>query len=182
MDALPLMPGTTIEIRVHAHFPETLTPGAPLNLNPTNWKWVHCLTFPVDTLKRRGFSLRPYKWIRYATGTVIGAHGTLTTQCDSLDPINYDDDPPGESLDLYYQTAPEEKQRMFPIDPNLEKSSIITSSGTSHHYDNFREEVMERDGKKCVCTRVKDHRCDAVHFLPHSKGDMVWESLLVQPY
>ena len=93
MDALPVMPAP-IEIRVHAHFPEALTPGPPLNLNPTNWKWVHCLTFPVDTLKRREFSLRLYKWIRYATGTVIGAHGTLTTQCDSLDPINYDDDLP----------------------------------------------------------------------------------------
>jgi hypothetical protein len=95
-------PDASIEIRVHAHFPLIIKPGAPLNLDPTNWKWVHCLTFPVDTLKRRKFSLRLYKWIRYATGTVIGAHGTLTTQSNSLDPINYDDDPPSESLDLYY--------------------------------------------------------------------------------
>ena len=107
-------PDAPIEIRVHTHFPIILKP-APLNLDLTNWKWVHYPTFPVDTLKRREFSQRLYKWICYATGTVIGARGILTTQ---FNPINYDDDPPGESLDLYRQTAPEEKQRMILISKN----------------------------------------------------------------
>ena len=66
---------------------------------------------------------------------------------------------------------------MFPIDPDLEKLRIITSSGASQRDENFREEVKERDERKCVCTSVKAHRCDAVHFLPHStEADTVWES------
>ena len=52
--------------------------GNDLNVDPSNWHWVHCLTLPVETLKTLSFSQRPYKWIRYAIGVVVGAEGHLS--------------------------------------------------------------------------------------------------------
>ena len=53
--------------------------GANIDLRPINWEWVPCLTLPVMRLNALHLSRRPYKWIGYAIGIVIGAHGTLST-------------------------------------------------------------------------------------------------------
>ena len=81
---------TTIpEIRVYAPFPHTVALGPDLNLDPSNWHWVHCLTLPLHTLAALQFSHRPYKWIRYAIGVVIGAEGDLSPSSDSPNVVDY---------------------------------------------------------------------------------------------
>ena len=163
------------EIQVHALFPRTVAFGADLNLDPTNWRWVHCLTFPLETLNALQFSQRPYRWIRYAIGVVVGAEGDLSSSPDSLNVMDYDAGLPAESAILYYHTTDEERRRMFPADPNIGRTKI-TSSVTSTRKDQFHDEVAERDGKMCVWTRWEEEVCEAVHLLAHSKGDTAWYS------
>ncbi len=72
------------EIQVYASFPRVVELGVGLNLHPSNWHWVHCLTLPVETLSALQFSQRQYKWIRYAIGVVVGAEGDLSSSPDAL--------------------------------------------------------------------------------------------------
>ncbi|KAH8980747.1 hypothetical protein EDB86DRAFT_3134631 [Lactarius hatsudake] len=69
-------------IIVNTSFPRKVVRGANLDLRPSNWNWVQCLTLPLETLQTQQFSHRPYKWIRYAIGVVIGASGNLYTTPD----------------------------------------------------------------------------------------------------
>jgi len=132
------------------------------------------LTFPVSELNDLGFSLRPYKWIRYAPGIVVGARGELCTErgLSNPVPIDYDSDLSEVSIDLYYHTTNVEKKRMFPIDPKLADPRTVTSSRESTRRDDFRSRVEGRDGS-CVATGVPLHYCQAVHLLLHSMGDTV---------
>ena len=57
-------------ISVHAQFPKNVSPNTKPELAPTNWEWRQCLAFPVDKLNSLGFSSKPYKCIRFATGVV----------------------------------------------------------------------------------------------------------------
>jgi len=161
-------------ISVHAQFPKNVVPNTELDLDPTNWQWKECLAFPISALNNLRFSLKPYKWIRYATGIVIGAHGDLCTQRDLPNPIpiDYNSCLSAPSTDLYYHTTDQEKRRMFPIDPRLADTRTLTSSRTSTGRDNFRGDVGRRDGR-CVLTGYPAYLCQAAHFLPHSKGDTV---------
>ena len=120
------------------------------------------------------FSLKPYKWIRYATGIVIGVRGELCTERDLPNPvpINYDSGLSVVSIDLYYHTTNQEKRLIFPIDPKLADTRTETSSGTSSRREDFRDEVENRD-EVCVVTGVPGFLCDAAHILPHSNGDKV---------
>src|SRR6266478_3998202 len=130
----------TAIISVHAQFPK--------NLEPTNWEWKQSLAIPVSRLNDLQFSLKPYKWIRYATGIVIGACGELCTECDLSNPvpIDYNSGLPAVSMDLYYHTTDQEKRHMFPLDPNLADTRTMTSSRTSTARDNFHGDVEGRDG------------------------------------
>jgi len=38
-------------------------------------KWIHALTIPLQDIDR--LSLRPLKWLRYVTFTVVGARGNF---------------------------------------------------------------------------------------------------------
>jgi len=163
-------------ISVHAQFPQNvvLDTKHDHNLNLANWEWEQCLTFPVSELNNLQFSLKPYKWIRYATGVVIGAQGELCTECNSPNPtpIDYNSELSAVSIDLFYHTTDQEKRHMFPIDPRLADQRTVTSSRTSTGRDNFRGDVGRRDGR-CVLTGYPAYLCQAAHFLPHSKGDTV---------
>src|SRR5579863_2773734 len=101
-------------ISVHAQFPKNVAPNTDLDLDPTNWEWKECLAFPVKKLDKLRFSLRPYKWIRYATGIIIAARGDLCTERDLLNPvpIDYNSGLSTVSIDLYYHTADQEKRSM----------------------------------------------------------------------
>lgn len=160
-------------IRIHAQFPKELIPNAELDLDPTNWEWTQCLAFPVNRLNDLGFSTKPYKWIRYATGTVIGAQGELCAELDlPANPINYDSGLPAATIDLYDHTTADEKRNMFPIDPDIANPRVVSSTGTSSRRDAFRHDVEMRD-TRCVVTRAPPLFCDAAHILPHGKGDRV---------
>jgi len=168
------------EIQVYATFPHPVALGTDLNVDPSNWHWVHCLTLPVETLKTLNFSQQPYKWIRYATGVVVGAEGHLSFSHNLPDVLEYDDDLPVDSTVLYYHTSDEEKRRMFPVDPSIGHTRI-TSSVSMSRVDDFRSVIVERDGNMCVLTRIRGRLCDAVHLLAHSKGDEVSYSSTLIP-
>ncbi len=171
---LSVMSELTAIISVHAQFPKNVEPNTEHNLDPTNWEWKQSLAIPVNRLNDLQFSLKPYKWIRYATGIVIGARGELCTECDLSNPvpIDYNSGLRAVSMDLYYHTTDQEKRHMFPLDPNLADTRTMTSSRTSTARDNFHGDVEGRDGS-CVVTGDPGEVCDAAHLLPHSKGDTV---------
>ena len=167
------MANPSATIRVHAQFPKKLTPNTDLNLESTNWMWASCLAFPINELNGLGFSSKPYKWIRYATGIVVGAHGDLCTHPDSSAVrVDYDSALPAMSMDLYYHTIPEEKWRMFPINPSINNPKLATSTGMSTRQTTFRQDVELRD-LSCVVSGATADYCDAAHILPYGKGDQV---------
>jgi len=163
-------------ISVHVQFPKNVILNTELDLDQSNWEWNKSLAFPVSKLKNLRLSLKPYKWIRYATGIVIGARGDLCAEHELPNPvpIDYDSGLSALSVDLYYHTTDEEKRRMFPIDPNLADTSTVTSSrmSMSTRREIFHGDVESRD-RSCVLTGDPCYLCDTVHLLPHSKGDTV---------
>lgn len=173
----------TVEIIVYAQFPKTIVPNAEIDLNPENWEWERCLYFPVRRLRELDFSRRPYKWIRYATGVVVGARGDLCRDRDSPNPVpmDYDSDLPTESIYLYYHIPDQQKRQMCPIDPYLDKpktglSTQTSTRQTSARGSQFRKAVLGRD-ERCVLTGDPPRICQAAHLLPHSKGNGVWNLL-----
>jgi len=124
------------KIQVYASFPKVLALGPDLNLHHSNWHWIHCLTIPIDTLKELKFSQKPFKWIRYAIGVVVGAEGGLSFSSDPLNVVNYDAGFPALTTILYYHINDNEKLRMFPIDPDIQPTTI-TSSLASTQRDPF---------------------------------------------
>ena len=167
------------EIRVYALFPHAVATSRDLiDVQPSNWHWVHCLTLLVETLNALQFSQRPHKWIRYAIGVIVGAEGDLSSLPDSLNVVDYNAVLPAESTALYYHTSEEERRRMFPIDPDIGRTNIASSVATTRRA-RFHDDVAERDGRTCVLTGVDEEFCDAVHLLAHSKGDRVGYSYLL---
>jgi len=161
-------------ISVYAQFPKNVMSNTELDLDSSNWEWKKCLVFPVDRLNTLKFSSKLFKWIRYATGIVVGAHGDLCAEPDLPNPvpIDYDSCLSAVSTNLYYHTTDQEKRRMVPIDPKLADTRTVTSSWTSTRQDDFWDEVEDRDGT-CVLTGHPESVCNAAHLLPHSKGDTV---------
>ncbi len=72
---------------------------------------------PVSRLNNLRFSSKPYKWICYATGIIIGARGHLCTKRDSPNPvsIDYDSGLSAVSIDLYYHIT--DQERLIPSLP-----------------------------------------------------------------
>jgi hypothetical protein len=160
------------DIQVYASFPRVVVLGPDLNVDPSNWRWVHCLTLPIETFNALQFSQRPYKWIRYTIGVIVGAEGDLSTSPDSPDVVNYNAGLPAKSTVLYYHTSDDEGRRMFPVDPNIGRTNVTSSCATTQRAE-FNEEVANRDGRTCALTGIEAMYCDAVHLLAHSKGDTV---------
>jgi hypothetical protein len=161
------------QINVYASLPLTVVFDADLEIDPTNWRWVHCLSLPLETLNALHFSQKPYRWIRYAIGVVVGAEGVLSTSSDSVNAVEDNAIPPAKFADLYYHTSNQERPKMFPIDPH--GRTCITSSVQTTRREHFRDQVAERDGN-CVLTGLEERSSDAVHLLSHSKGDTVFYS------
>ena len=160
------------EVQVYASFPRVVALGADLNLDADNWHWVFCLTLPLEIFNVLHFSPRPYKWIRYAVGIVVGAEGHLSSNSEFLKIVDYNAGLPTESTVLYYYTDDDERQRMFPVDPKTVRTKV-TSSITTFRRSRFRSDLADRDGNRCVLTEMDALSCDAVHLLPKSKGDTV---------
>lgn len=159
------------KIRVHVPFPPVNEAEMPV-LQSETWEWVLCLEIPADLLVNHYFSLKPYKWIRYATGVVVGAFGHLSHHKEQVGDLNYDAaDLENCAGDLYYHPDEAERGRMFPTDPQL-ANSRITSSVTTSRRAGYRDQARERDGT-CVLTNRSAEVCDGAHLFAHSKGDEV---------
>lgn len=158
------------QINVHAFLPSAV--GADGNIDdPINWRWAHCLTFPLHTLNALHASQKSYKWIRYTIGAVTGAVGILSTSPDLLSPVDDGANLPFESVELYYHTSVEEREQAFPIDPDIARTDITSNPHTDRRTI-FRYDVATRDGGNCLLTGAPNN-CVAAHLLPHSKGDRV---------
>ena len=158
-------------INVYASLPLAVESGADLDLNPMNSAWVHCLTLPLETLNAVHLSRRPYRWILYAIGVVVGARGILYAAPRSSVDLDFAG-PLTESADLHYYICDDEKQRMFPIDPNIGRTHVTSSVRMARGFQ-FHDAVAERDARRCVLADMLEENCDAVHLLAHSKGDTV---------
>ncbi|OBZ79021.1 hypothetical protein A0H81_00088 [Grifola frondosa] len=152
---------------------ESKQPAADIELE---WVWVQGLSIPKTHIF--GFSVKPYKWIRFVAGALLGAKGIL---CDSLDTnaveIDYDRPLiPGDSA-LYYHTDPTEQERFFPLDPSLAcSSSSCNASSTSSRFQTFRNNVVARD-VTCVLSGTRTNLCEAAHLISHTKGNDYIEAL-----
>jgi hypothetical protein len=166
------------KISVFIQFPSLVVSGVSY-LDPTNWNWYECLVIPINELISLGFSLKPYKWIRYAAGAVTGTYGELSLGRDSSSatPIDYNDSLSTHSLSLYYHIVDEEKLCMFPIDPEIANTRIVALTATNTCRDRFRDDVVLRD-EKCLLTGDEPRYCDAAHIIAYRKGDEVQLSLL----
>ena len=85
-------------------------------------------------------------------------------------------DPPADSVDLYYHTSVEERERTFPIDPDITRSQT-TSDVYTEWRDKFCDDVAVRDSERCVLTGALSRACKAAHLIAHSKGDEVFALL-----
>jgi hypothetical protein len=161
------------QINVYASLPWTVTveSGGSPDVNPNDWQWVHCLTIPLHTFNALHDSQKSYKWIRYAIGVVTGTEGTLSTSPDLPNTMDDDVDLPAESVDLYYHTSVEERQRVFPIDPDI-TCTHVTATGHTDWREDFCSDVAVRDHQQCVLTQALNlDVCKAAHLLAHINSD-----------
>jgi len=145
--------------------------------------WIHALSVPLEEIWR--LSLRPLKWLRYATFAVLGARGHLL-ETPGGNIVDYENVSLADG-DNYYFSA-EGNVPVFPIilrlrrsvktggyhlvDPDaLNHSSTATS--LSERSMSFREKVSLRDNHRCVITRFPARDCVASRIIPHSKSDEV---------
>lgn len=168
MAAPPLSP----QINVYAPLPLTVKFDVNLNVDPSNWRWVHCLSLPLDRLNALQLLPILYKWIRYVIGVIIGAIGDLSTSALSPNAVDYSTVPPAETAELHYHISDDEKRRMFPVDPHIARTDVTSSVHTSRRAE-FRAAVSQRDGNQCILTGCEEDTCDAAHLLSHSKGNTV---------
>ncbi|KAL6297957.1 hypothetical protein BKA93DRAFT_813180 [Sparassis latifolia] len=134
------------------------------------WEWVRCLKIQKACILE--FSPKPYKWIRFITGVVLGAEGILcaTDNADALE-IDYDRPLIDGNFSLYFHVTPAELSRMFPLDPDIADPYSATGTTTQARCAGFRDEVEGRD-VGCVASDSLARNCDAAHFIGHSKGDI----------
>jgi len=158
-------------INVYASFPIVVVPGVNLDLRAVNWKWIHCLHLLLTTFNALNLSRRPYRWILYAIGVVVGAQGYISLLYPPYVELDFTG-PLTESGDLYYFITNAEKQRMFPIDTDIGRARV-TSSVHIAREGQFHDGVADRDVRSCVLADMWEGNCDAVHLLPHSKGHEV---------
>jgi hypothetical protein len=149
---------------------------------------VLALSIPFSDIER--LSLRPVKWLRYVTFAVCGAHGDLSATPNGP-PVKYDSiSLAGPIAESYYYTfqgksiftdlklvARRQYLVFMPGDHHLidhnAMNDRMTSSVKTLRSSRFRDEVMARDGSRCVFTRADGDICDAAHIIPKSKGDEV---------
>lgn len=168
------------QITVYASLPRIVTHGADIDLHPSNWEWVPCLTLPVMKLNSLHLSQRPYKWIRYAIGVVIGAQGDLSTgpgvpetEPNNVQLVDYNAALPTKSIDLYYHTSNGEKQIMFPIDPYILHTQL-TFSAAPRKRETFREGVRARNEKCCIWTGLDARFSNVVQLIPHKTNQVCY--------
>ncbi|TFK78616.1 hypothetical protein K466DRAFT_68041, partial [Polyporus arcularius HHB13444] len=169
MDDHSADPDVLATVRVYVQLPDSI----PVTLKPdlAHWNWHHILSIPVSILNEHRFSLKAYKWIRFAAGIIFGVRGHLKPSKQPNDAsCDYEiSELANESSDVYYHIFPEQIARLQPVDPDI-FDERLTVTHTSSRAASYRENVGERDGHRCVLTGFLQ-ACEAVHVVPHIKGD-----------
>ncbi|KAF8122435.1 hypothetical protein EV363DRAFT_1554526 [Boletus edulis] len=126
-------------------------------------EWIHALSIPRRDIER--LTLRPLKWLRFATFTVCGAKGHLSAtkggQTVDYQNVSFDN-----LADRYYYTP---DNNVYHLVDYKAFNDTCTSSAATPRRSNFREQVCTRDDE-CVITRDECDECDAAHIIPRSKG------------
>ncbi|KAF8433703.1 hypothetical protein L210DRAFT_3411547 [Boletus edulis BED1] len=126
-------------------------------------EWIHALSIPRRDIER--LTIRPLKWLRFATFTVCGAKGHLSTtkggQTVDYQNVSFDN-----LADRYYFTPDNNVYHL--VDYQAFNDKCTTTAATPRS-SNFRENVCARDGE-CVITGTECDDCDAAHIIPRSKG------------
>jgi hypothetical protein len=165
-----------IEIILSVDIDETETP-------------ISFLSIPRSDIER--LAVFPFRWIRYVMFAICGAQGDLSTTPNGT-AVDYEKTEIANDENIYYY-RPSGKLSFchlcvrllfqcldFPgpcayVDYEGLNDRITTSDGTQviQRDDDFRKDVIRRDGPACVITRREQAHCDAAHLIPHSKGDEV---------
>ncbi|KAI0718599.1 hypothetical protein C8T65DRAFT_638589 [Cerioporus squamosus] len=168
MESDPADSDVLAAVRVFVQLPDSI----PLALNPdlAQWKWRPILSIPVSILNEHRFSLKPYKWIRFVAGIIVGVVGHLKLSKRPDDAAcDYDIGAlANESSDVYYHVSPEQSDRFQPVDPDI-FSERLTITHTSSRASTYGRDVVQRDGGRCVLTHCVEG-CQAVHIVPHVRG------------
>ena len=138
-------------------------------------KWIAVLEIPTNELPR--FSLRPFKWLRFLAFCVTGVQGRIALSCDVASPtVDYNTPVVTEKVKVYYHLPPGTHAQVFPIDPDLAKSSVHTER--SQREGRFRDQLIIRD-KSCAMSGDEDTEgLDGAHCISFSKGSEVSSSFL----
>jgi len=158
-------------------------------------QWIHALAIPLQDIDR--LSLRPLKWLRYVTFTVVGARGNLFDAPDGnlVDYENVSIANIAENANYYFVpdgNAPHfqpfsthslltrcyETGNCHFADPQG-LNDRVTSSSLTERRNNFRRDVALRDGNRCVVTATEFIECQAAHIIPLRKGNEVLFRMLL---
>ncbi|KAF8436892.1 hypothetical protein L210DRAFT_3688345, partial [Boletus edulis BED1] len=122
-------------------------------------------------------TLRPLKWLRFATFTICSAKGHLSTT-EGGQTVDYENVSFNNIADRYYY-APDNNMYHL-VDYNAFDDKCTSSAATPRCYD-FRETICTRDDE-CVITGAERDDCDAAHIIPGRKGSDVCSSDLGEPW
>ncbi|KAI0287844.1 hypothetical protein BC826DRAFT_737455 [Russula brevipes] len=136
-----------------------------IHLRKMDGSWMCALAIPLEDIGR--LSLRPLKWLRFATFAALGVKGHLY-DAPGGNIVDYGNVSLADLADNYYFSL--EGEYHF-VDPHGINDRITTSSFLTHRRFDFRCAVALRDGDRCVVTIENASICDAAHVIRHSKGD-----------
>ncbi|KAH9966479.1 hypothetical protein BC827DRAFT_668182 [Russula dissimulans] len=125
---------------------------------------ISFLSIPRSDIER--LAVFPFRWIRYVMFTICGARGTLSTTPRGP-PVDYDKTEFADAENTYYYQPLEDCAF---VDHEGLNDRLTCTAQTPRHQD-FRYNVMQRDGDVCVVTQTGRVGCDAVHLIPRSKGE-----------
>ena len=150
-------------------------------INLPNDGWVHALFIPLEDIW--GLSLRPLKWLRYATFAVLGARGhLLETPGGSI--VDYENVSLADGDNYYFSAQGDipafpiilrlrksvKTGEYYLVDPDALDQSSTASSTLSECSIRFREKVALRDNRRCVIIRFPERDCIASRIiLPQQK-------------
>ncbi|KZT04832.1 uncharacterized protein LAESUDRAFT_750972 [Laetiporus sulphureus 93-53] len=133
---------------------------------PNSSSCIRCLKIPKAHITK--FCRKPYKWIRFVTGCIAGSTGMLYWK--DGEEVDYDADLTPGDTNVCFVIDPAERERAFPLDPDLANAHVTTGATSTRRAD-FRDKLRERDGATCVVTRMPAELCEASHLISHNKGD-----------
>ncbi len=126
---------------------------------------IFYLEIPIQIVS--SLCLKPLKYLRYVGWSVMGVMGELKDHQGN--PVDLDGTLPDQSVYEYKTLGPIDRACVVRPDHIKKRSSTAFSEYTPRRA-NFRQEVLDRDGR-CVWTGVG--LGNAMHILPHRLGDNV---------